>query len=58
MFNDAILNKYIIMYKCVLVGIYYLVYRFAFGESNVARKWIESYSLMNLHLAQQMMGRF
>jgi hypothetical protein len=38
MFNDAILNKYIIMYKRALVGIYYLVYRFAFAESNVASK--------------------
>jgi hypothetical protein len=34
------------------------LYRFAFAESNVDRKWDESYSLMNLHLAQQMMGRF
>jgi hypothetical protein len=39
MFNDAILNKYIMLYKSALVGIYYLVYRFAFAESNVARKW-------------------
>jgi hypothetical protein len=39
MFNDTILNKYIIMYKCALVGVFYLVYRFEFAESNVARKW-------------------
>jgi hypothetical protein len=38
-FNDDILKEYIIIYKCALVGIYYLVYRFAFAESNVDRKW-------------------
>jgi transposase len=35
------------------------LYRLAFAESNVDRKWDRViYSLMNLHLAQQMMGRF
>jgi deoxyadenosine/deoxycytidine kinase len=39
MFNDAILKKCIFMYKCALFGIYFLVYRFAFAENNVASKW-------------------
>jgi hypothetical protein len=34
------------------------LYHLAFADSSVAHNGIEQYSLINLHLAQQMMGQF
>lgn len=35
----------------------YKLYRLAFAEKSTDRHWIDTYSVMTIHLAPQMMGR-